>query len=181
MGREAASRPIVLGANVNDVATAEGQALASSPVDDVVIADFDRDGDVAGCVAVYVDAFATPPWNEQWPEATARDRLLEIADTPGSVLLVARNHDRVLGLLAGYVETFHPADRFQLAELAVDPDHRRRGIAGGLVAELVDRLTGGGIAEIFLITGTAEPARQFWQTQSFVESQGRTVMVRRSA
>jgi ribosomal protein S18 acetylase RimI-like enzyme len=85
----------------------------------------------------------------------------------------------VLGLLAGYVESFHPADRFQLAELAVDPDHQRRGIASRLVADLVDRLAAAGIAEVFLITCRTGAAREFWQSQSFVVSMGRTVVVRR--
>jgi aminoglycoside 6'-N-acetyltransferase I len=148
-------------------------------VEDVAITDFDRVVDLAGCVAVYVHAFAAPPWEEQWPDTKARDRLLEIAGTPGSQFLVAKNDNRVLGLLAGYVESFHPADRFQLAELAVDPEHQRSGIASGLVAELLDRLAGTETVEVFLITGTKGPVHEFWQTQSFVESQGRTVMLRR--
>lgn len=154
-------------------------ALASSFVEDVAIADFDRVADLAGCVAAYVNAFAAPPWNELWPEAKARDRLLEIADTPGSEFLVAKERGQVLGLVAGYVESFYPADRFQLAELAIDPDHQRRGIASGLVTELVDRLALAGTAEVFLITGREGAAREFWQTQSFVASKGRIVMAHR--
>ena len=156
-----------------------GHSLASPIVEDVAIADFDRVADLEGCVAVYLSAFAAPPWEEQWPEATARRRLLEIAATPGSRVLVARDSSRVLGVLAGYVESFHPADRFQLAELAVDPVHQRRGIATGLVAELVDRLAVAGIAEIFLITGATGEVQTFWRAQAFTESKGRTVMVRR--
>jgi aminoglycoside 6'-N-acetyltransferase I len=148
-------------------------------VEDSAIADFDRVADLEGCVAAYVNAFRAPPWDEQWPSAKARDRLLEIADMPGSRFLVAKDGSRVLGLLAGYVESFHPADRFQLAELAVDPGHQRRGIASRLVADLVDRLAAAGIAEVFLITGSSGAAREFWQSQSFVVSKGRTVVVRR--
>ena len=147
-------------------------------MDDVVITDFDRVADLAGCVAAYVHAFAAPPWEEQWPDTKARDRLVEIADTPGSQFLVAKHGSRVLGLLAGYVESFHPADRFQLAELAVDPEHQRSGIASGLLTELFDRLASTETVEVFLITGATGPVHEFWQAQSFVESQGRTVMRR---
>lgn len=148
-------------------------------MDELSITDLDRQEDLLGCIRAYTRAFAAPPWNEHWPEAKARGRLVEIAGTPNSQFLVAQGRGRVVGLLAGYVETFYPADRFQLAELAVDPSHQRQGIASRLVTELVHRLAELDVAEVFLITGRSGAARDFWQSQSFAMSKGRIVMARR--
>ncbi|MDP8932119.1 MAG: hypothetical protein M3O70_27005 [Actinomycetota bacterium] len=77
--------------------------------------------DVPACADVFVAAFAAEPWNEQWPVTTVRKRLAEVLACPGSLGLAAMVDDERVGFVVGYVESFHPTDRFQLAEMASSP------------------------------------------------------------
>lgn len=53
---------------------------------------------------------------------------------------------------------------------AIDPGHRRRGVAGRLVAELEARFAAMGVDQIRLLTRTEEePARRFWRALGYGE------------
>jgi aminoglycoside 6'-N-acetyltransferase I len=136
------------------------------------------ESDIAGCVEVFRRAFREPPWEEEWPEAVARRRLGEILDTPNALGVVARDEGVVLGFVLGFTETFHPSDRFQLAEMAVAPDRQRQGLGSALIVELGNRLQTTSVDHVYLITGRRGPTREFWNALQFRESDGRIVMVR---
>ncbi|HEX9889875.1 MAG TPA: GNAT family N-acetyltransferase [Nitriliruptorales bacterium] len=129
------------------------------------------------CTHVFVEAFAAEPWNEVWPADTVRARLGEVLAVPRSVGLTAVHDGQCVGFLVGYLESFHPVDRFQLAEMAVRPDRQGHGVGTGLVRELLDRLAMAGVGEVYLITSRGESPEAFWNDRSFVSSRGRVVMV----
>nr|WP_274523044.1 mycothiol synthase [Saccharothrix sp. ALI-22-I] len=56
---------------------------------------------------------------------------------PGSKHLLARDDDRLVGYL--HLDVFGDSDSNEVAELAVHPDHRRRGVGGALVEAVADR------------------------------------------
>lgn len=143
------------------------------------IIDIDPDRDLDGCAATFVAAFAAEPWNEAWPVSAARQRLKEILATPGALGLAAVHDGECIGFVLGYVESFHPSDRFQLAEMAVRPEHQRRGVGSALVEALLDRLAATSVDEVFLVTARGESPEAFWRSQSFGVSRGRTVLVHR--
>ena len=150
-------------------------------MDDVQIVEIDPELDVPACADVFIAAFAAEPWNEHWPVATVQQRLAEILASPGSLGLAAVEDDGCVGFVAGYVESFHPTDRFQLAEMAVRPSHQRRGLGSALIRGLLGRLAVRNVDEVFLVTARGESPEAFWRSQSFVTSPGRSVMVHRRA
>lgn len=156
-----------------------GRSLTVVGSGEVIEIDLDRDLD--GCADTFVAAFAADPWNEVWPAAAARQRLAEVLATPGALGLTVVREGECIGFVAGYVESFHPFDRFQLAEMAVHPDHQRRGVGSGLVQVLLDRLAARDVGEVFLVTARGESPEGFWASQSFKVSQGRTVMAHRQS
>lgn len=143
------------------------------------IIEIDPDGDLNGCADTFVAAFAAEPWNEAWPVSAARQRLTEILATPGALGLAAVHDGECIGFVLGYVESFHLSNRFQLAEMAVRPEHQRRGVGSTLVEVLLDRLAATSVDEVFLITAHGESSEAFWKSQSFRVSRDRTVLVHR--
>jgi [ribosomal protein S18]-alanine N-acetyltransferase len=89
-------------------------------------------------VAAIENASFSSPWSE--------DSLREAIGTYGSITRVALLH----GNIAGYLIAKKVADEMQLYDLAVMPEHRRRGIARKLVEELIERSRFSGVAKIFL-------------------------------
>lgn len=85
-----------------------------------------------------------------------------LARNPGLGLL-AEADGRIVGcLLAG-----HDGRRGYLQHLAVDPAYRRRGIAGALIAAVLERLAAQGIAKshVFVLDAVPE-ALAFWRAQA---------------
>lgn len=148
-------------------------------MDNSEVIEIDPERGLDACADVFVAAFAAEPWNEAWPATAARRRLAEILAAPGSLGLAAVRDRECIGFVVGYVETFYPRDRFQLAEMAVRPEHQRSGVGGTLVEVLRGRLAARNVDEIFLITSRGELPEAFWRSQSFAASRSRTVMVHR--
>ena len=84
-----------------------------------------------------------------------------LARNPG-LSLVAEAEGAIVGsLLAG-----HDGRRGYLQHLAVDPQHRRRGIATALIAAVLARLAAQGIAKSHVFVLDAEPAAlAFWRAR----------------
>jgi len=85
---------------------------------------------------------------------------------PESVVLTARN-DRTI---AGFAIMRYADDTAHLNLLAVDPAHRRRGIARRLVAWLEESaLTAGTFVVGLELRALNQPAREFYQTLGYRE------------
>lgn len=132
--------------------------------------------DLPSCAEVFRTTFREPPWNEDWPPETAHRRLAELLSTPNALGLCARDGSAVVGFVLGFVESFHPGDRYHLAEMAVLPAQQRRGIGGDLVAELRSRLDAVGVRDVYLVTGREGPTREFWEDTGLRPSRSRIVM-----
>lgn len=96
-----------------------------------------------------------------WSEPTFRG-LLQRADAE---LLVAE----LDGQLAGYAVFWQVLDQGELGNVAVDPAHRRRGLARRLVAAVMERAGERGVRELFLeVRPSNTGARQLYESFGFV-------------
>ena len=84
-----------------------------------------------------------------------------LARNPGLSLLAEEAGEIVGCLLAG-----HDGRRGYLQHLLVEPRHRRRGIASGLIAAVLGRLAEQGIAKSHVfVLGAAAEALAFWRAR----------------
>ncbi|MER7111662.1 GNAT family N-acetyltransferase [Streptomyces sp. NPDC000229] len=101
-----------------------------------------------------------PPLRKVFPEEDAD------GDLPGAHTLVAVDGERV----CGYVTTTYQAwnRRLTIADLAVSPDHRGRGIGAGLLHRTMDRARGLGAGHVWLeVTNVNAPAIRLYRRAGF--------------
>ena len=89
-----------------------------------------------GLLATFGEAFEDPDTYVGAPPRTAY--LEELLGGDQFIALAALQHDAVIGGLAAYELKKFEQERGEIYiyDLAVEPEHRRRGIATGLIAEL---------------------------------------------
>ncbi|MEL6582411.1 MAG: ribosomal protein S18-alanine N-acetyltransferase [Pseudomonadota bacterium] len=96
---------------------------------------------------------APPPW-------TAKD-FEELLGQPGVILLTHPN---------GFILLRSAADEAEVLTLAVDPTHRRKGIAQALLDQSFEHLAGHGITEVFLeVAVDNAPAQSLYTKCGFKE------------
>jgi ribosomal protein S18 acetylase RimI-like enzyme len=109
--------------------------------------------DIQSVLELWRQADATPGVTD-----TPDDLRRAIAQSPAHVL-VADVGDHVIGSIIGTFDGW----RGNIYRLAVHPDHRRRGVARALVAEVEKRLTRQGARRITALVERDQPrAMNFW-------------------
>lgn len=112
--------------------------------------------DLDAVVDLEVVAFADP-WTRQAFEAALKERHARFR--------VARTPD---GQLIGYVIAWFVVDEGEIANLAVVPTARRRGVARALLAEIIAEARASGIARLFLeVRESNAAARALYASRGF--------------
>ena len=126
-------------------------------------------------VALYVDVFANPPWDEAWTTEDARRRLAPMVAAPGAAGVLAVGDDAVVGMALGVVERQVGHDVFLLREMCVLPERQRSGIGGAMLDALDQRLE---VASWYLLTARESPAAAFYESHGFRPAGRMAVWVR---
>ena len=101
-------------------------------------------------------------FSDPWSEKSVASEL----SNPLSCWLVAEED----GLVAGYVGSQTVIDESDMMNVAVHPDHRRKGIAEKLVVELVEALKKRGSHCLTLeVRASNEPAKALYEKLGFIQ------------
>lgn len=105
-----------------------------------------------------------PSWNPDW----ARIALIDAIDSDSANVLVALAGRRVVGICTAYLDIL--SVRFGLRcwveDLAVDPEHRSRGIGSALLAAAREWAGGRGASHLELDSGAARTdAHRFYERE----------------
>jgi ribosomal protein S18 acetylase RimI-like enzyme len=106
------------------------------------------------------------------PENRYRHWLIQRADDPQSVFIVAQREQRIVAFLVGTVEAEIPIYRVKefgfLHDLWVEEEYRNEGIARQMVMLAIERFKAMGVTQIRLDTAAAnEPARKLFTSCGF--------------
>jgi ribosomal protein S18 acetylase RimI-like enzyme len=129
--------------------------------------------EVVECVAVtdeLVDAFErlTPQLSSSNPAPT-RDQLDEIVRSPATILLVARDRDRIVGSLTLALFRIPTALRAWIEDVVVDEAARGRGVGEALNRAALDRARVAGAVTVDLTSRPSrEAANRLYQRIGFV-------------
>jgi len=119
--------------------------------------------DVAGILRIERASFSDPWTEESFTTALVLDRMqVLVAETPAS-----ESGDGA-SRLAGYVVALVIGTEAEIADLAVAPDWRRRGIGQALLARSVAELVAVGVRTLYLeVRESNAAARTLYETNGF--------------
>jgi ribosomal-protein-alanine N-acetyltransferase len=116
-------------------------------------------GDLAEVVAMERACYSDP-----W----APSAFSGLHENPAVHFAVARTEAR--GAVAGYVVAWFVGDEGELANLAIDPGLRRRGIGGALLDSVLRDATARGVRTLYLeVRESNAAARKLYASREFVE------------
>ena len=112
--------------------------------------------DVADIAAIEARAFSDP-----WPASA----FLDLLDRPHARLVAAYDGK---GTLCGYCVLLHVLDEGEIANIAVAPERRRRGIAARLLDDALEAARALGLAALFLeVRMSNDAARNLYESRGF--------------
>lgn len=114
--------------------------------------------DVDAVVAIEIEAFATP-WR--------RETFLDLVGRPGLELLVMQ--DRDAGVI-GYAVLWCILDQAELANMAVQPRFRGKGLGGFLLSKVLETARAQGVQHVFLeVRVSNEAALRLYERHGFTD------------
>lgn len=127
---------------------------------------------------LFVDAFKSPPWNENWSVAAAYERLIDIFNTPKSlgVVLVDPQNSLPVAFALGVFEVWHNSTHFQIKELCVHPEKQRQHLGHVTVEAIIQAAKDQGAKEIYLLTACESPAEKMYHSRGFSKATQMQVM-----
>lgn len=119
-----------------------------------------REGDTDALIAI--DRLSPTPWTRQAFEAELR------GEARTTFVL------RLSGQVVAFVVTRTQSAEMDIVNLAVDPEHRRRGLGHLLARSVVERAAREGVQTVFLeVRESNQPARKLYEDLGFKETQRR--------
>jgi ribosomal-protein-alanine N-acetyltransferase len=120
-----------------------------------------RDTDLVEIAAIEARAFSDP-WSERaFRDALAHERIY---------FACARAEESGAPRVLGYVVAWFAAGEGEIANLAVDPNVRGRGVGSALLDTALDEARRHGVAEVFLeVRSSNLRARQLYESRGFAE------------
>lgn len=115
----------------------------------------------------YMQTFNAPPWNDQWTEKAACDRMYELYRMPGFLGMVFWEHQMPVGAVLGRTERYYDGEYFQLIECWIQPHLQGKGYGTQLMQRLEEILQARSIKKIYLITMHSTAAAAFYQRCGF--------------
>ena len=116
----------------------------------------------------YVETYNAPPWNDQWTEALALEKLTEMMDCRGVFGLVCYDdNDHFAGVILGNPEIHFNCNQFFIKDFFVALPLQGKGIGSLLMAEFEKRLAATGIDRIYLFTSKGKRTEDFYEKRGF--------------
>ena len=118
-------------------------------------------------VEVFIEAFNSEPWNDEWKIDSASKRLQQMIRCDGFYGLAAYSEDKLVGLILGNCEYYYDGIDFVVKEFCVDKNIKGKGIGSILLDEFTSRLKDKEIRRIILNTCRGEATEGFYIRKGF--------------
>lgn len=123
--------------------------------------------DIKACSVLFANTFSADPWNEDWTDDLACERLSHFYQSKGFVGVLAEENGAVVGFSLGSIEPFYKGSIFYLREMCTAVSQQNKGIGSKLFASLEALLATKNVKGIYLATDKTIPAASFYQNNGF--------------
>lgn len=128
---------------------------------------------------LFVQVFASEPWNEVWPPSAARRRLEDLVRSPGFLGVAAFRENELAGFALGRLEAYQGEEHFYLQEMCVSTRWQRQGVGTKVLAQLEARLKERDCRQIYLLTARDSAPEAFYLHLGFSPARRAEVMIKR--
>ncbi len=117
---------------------------------------------------LYVKTYNAPPWNDEWSEEAAYQKLSQMMHCEGFLGIVCKDSlDTITGMIVGEKETYFNCIQFFIKDFCVAHKLRGTGIGSELLKELERQLLSMGIQRMYLFTSRTDDTEGFYQKRGF--------------
>ncbi len=128
------------------------------------------------CASILVEAYNTEPWNDEWTEEKALEKLECFYDSPKFIGFLAYEGDEIKGACIGNIEPYYTGDYYYLKEMFVSPSAQKKGIGKKMMDALKQHLEHLGIRQIVLFTSKDYFPFNFYEKEQFKTMEGMNMM-----
>ena len=132
--------------------------------------------DLEQSAELYVQVFASLPWNEYWESEWAFERLETIYDSPGFLGCVSEENDNIHGVIIGRSNSFKGKRELEIVELFVSLSHQSKHVGSKLLSAVETKARISGYSHSTLLTSRTVPAFNFYVKNGFKASNNMVFM-----
>lgn len=125
---------------------------------------------------LFVNAFNKEPWNDNWTIEQAKERLIDIINTPKFCGMASYEDKKLVGFIMGKGEQYYDGIHFQILEFCVDNKMQGKGLGRKILKEFIKTLESKGIYKIFLLTLRNEHTEGFYRKNGLVTDENMCLM-----
>jgi aminoglycoside 6'-N-acetyltransferase I len=132
--------------------------------------------ELTSCAALLAEVYNSPPWNDNWTVAKAKEKLECFFNSPKFYGWMCYDNDQLVGCCVGNIEPYFSGDYYYLKEMFVSVQAQRKGIGTGLMNALKEELEKVSISTIILFTSEEFFPFDFYKKTNFNIMDGMRMM-----
>lgn len=144
----------------------------------ITIEKIETESDLRKCALVLVDAYNNEPWNDEWTEEKAFEKLHCFYNSPKFLGYCIMVDSELVGGCVGNIEPYFSGDYFYLKDMFVKHSFQNKGIGKKLFEHLDKELTIVGIKTQILFTGSETPAYNLYKKYGYEEFESMKMMIK---
>ncbi|MDM9625514.1 GNAT family N-acetyltransferase [Rhizobium sp. S152] len=126
--------------------------------------------EAAGSAEIIVQAYAEPPWFEQWSIENAVARLNEMTTTPGCLTIGAVLEDSLIGFGFALPHTTVAGRGLMVAEIAIMPPYQRKGLGSALLRHIEREARAADYLHVWLVSQRDGGVADYYRGNGYTQS-----------
>ena len=136
-------------------------------------------GDVKLCISVFINAYNSPPWNDNWSVEKASEYINELILYPNFVGFVLEEENTVIGCALGHKKTWWNQIQLELEQFFIHPQFQNKGYGKAFLSYIQTYAAENGLEGITLITKENMPCYDFYEKNGIMKIQNVVYMGKR--
>ncbi|MDL4839469.1 GNAT family N-acetyltransferase [Aquibacillus rhizosphaerae] len=128
------------------------------------------------CIELYMQVFNSEPWKETWSFEVAKERLLDLINTPKFLGFSLYIEDNLIGFIAGNNKKSYQESTYYLAELCISNQVQGKGYGTKLLKLLELELKSRNTKSLYLITSIGGVAEAFYKKNGYQINDNRLIL-----
>ncbi|MBZ9690768.1 GNAT family N-acetyltransferase [Clostridium sp. M14] len=134
-----------------------------------------KENDIEACAKIFVEAFNTEPWNDNWNIESAYRRLHDIYKSPNFLGVKYTENNEIFGALFGNCEEWFEGRQFNIKEVFVSKKIQGKNIGSKLINSAENEVKKLGVDFMFLSTQNNN-LKNFYLKHDFEETNSLCIM-----